>query len=122
MRSGPDRNRAKGEFNMRVRHDLFKFTTVHENAGGPRFVGAAVATVNENDLSTSERSIENSPALQRWVDRSSRLSPVGTAESSPYLFHSSLRDLLPFVTGFPALKRWAIFKCSYGAHFHRSAP
>ena len=54
------------------------------------------------------RALENSPVLKRRVGRSSRLSPVGTAESSVYPFHSSLRDLLPFVLVFPALKRWAI--------------
>jgi len=29
---------------MKVPHDLFKLTTADENTGGPRFVGAAVAT------------------------------------------------------------------------------
>ena len=29
---------------MKVAHDLFKLTTPDENAGGPRFVGAVVAT------------------------------------------------------------------------------
>ena len=29
---------------MKVPHDLFKLTTGDENAGGPRFVGAGVAT------------------------------------------------------------------------------
>ena len=28
---------------MKVAHELLRFTTVDENAGGPRFVGAAVA-------------------------------------------------------------------------------
>ena len=38
------------------------------------------ATANENGLSTSERSSENSPALQRWVPGPSKSSPGGTAE------------------------------------------
>ena len=37
---------------IEVAHVLFKFTTA-----------------DENDLSTLERSIENSPALQRWEDK-----------------------------------------------------
>ena len=55
---------------MKVHDDIFKVTTV-----------------DETDLSTSERSIESSPALQRWVGRSSSLSPVGTTET-PEILHS----------------------------------
>ena len=37
------------------------------------------ATADESDLSTSKRSIGNNPALQRWVGKLSRLSPLRTA-------------------------------------------
>jgi len=33
----------KRDMILKVADDLFKFTTVDENTGGPRFVGAAVA-------------------------------------------------------------------------------
>ena len=40
-------------------------------------------TAPHNDgLSTSQRSIENSPAVQRRVSRPLRVSPVGTTEHS----------------------------------------
>ena len=90
---------------IKVAHQLLRFTTV-----------------DENGLSTPARSIENSPALQRWVGVSSELTPGGTTEPLKFPVQSSLQDSKPYKLLIPALKRWANFECSYGARLHRSAP
>ncbi len=54
-----------------------------------------LTAVDEKVMSTSERSFENSPVLQRWVCWESRVSPKGTTEPPQLPFHSSLRDCLP---------------------------
>ena len=79
----------------------------HKSASAPRPVGT----------------VDNSPAIYRWVRWANRagLSPVGTVEfaafSRPY--GTFRRELL--CSPFPAVNCWAILKCPYGARIRRCA-
>ena len=81
--------------------------------GSPRSGGPGFSPAEHRPEGTSD----NSPALQRWVFRPKTTSPEGTADVSSRRHvpapQPSLRDSTDS-NPFPALKRRAILKCSFG--------